>query len=135
MTEVIAFPDVEDLLVTYLGSALPARGDAATVHVTVPDPRPERFVLVPRVGGAKRNLVVDSPTIGLECWAATPGQAYDLCRLTRALVHALPGQTIGGVAFYNVEEFAGPANLPDGGLSGQSRYILTVAVSCRGTAI
>lgn len=133
--EAIAFPDVEDLLVTYLGSELAARGDSATVHVAVPDPRPDRFVLVPRVGGARRNLVVDSPTIGFECWAATPGQAYSLCRLTRALVHALPGKTIDTVAFYAVDEFAGPANLPDGGLSGQARYIFTAAVSCRGIAI
>lgn len=135
MQEVIVFPDVEDLLVAYLSAELPAHGDAATAHVTVPDPRPDRFVLVPRVGGVKRNLVVDSPTVGVECWAATPKQAHDLCQLVRGLLHALPDKTVAGVAFYRMEEFAGPANLPDGGLSGQARYILTVAVSCRGTAI
>lgn len=131
--QVIVFPDVEDLLVTYLSAELAARGDTATVHVTVPNPRPDRFVLVPRVGGPKRSLVVDEPTIGIECWAATPAQALGLCELVRGLVHALPGRTVAGVAFYRTGEFAGPGNLPDPE-SNQARYVLTVWVRVRGAA-
>lgn len=131
--EVVIFPDVEDLLVTYLTAELAARSDPATVHTTVPNPRPDRFVLVPRVGGPKASLVVDNPTIGIECWAATAGQALGLCQLVRGLVHALPGRTVAGVPFYRTSEFAGPANLPDPA-SNQSRYILTVSLRVRGTA-
>lgn len=132
--EAIAFPDVEDLLVIYLTEELAARGDTASVHVAAPDPRPTRFVLVPRVGGTRRNLVVDSASIAFECWADTPARASALCKLVRALVGALPGLTVEGVPFYLVEEFGGPVNLPDPE-SHQSRYTFTASVSCRGTAL
>lgn len=134
MGETIVFPDVEALLVDHLTERLAALGDAATVHVTVPNPRPSRFVLVPRVGGPARNLVVDSATIATECWAATPGQAHDLCQLVRGLIHATAGRTIGGITVYAVGEVAGPANFPDP-LSSQPRYIFTASVQCRGAAI
>lgn len=132
--EPIAFPDVEDLLVTYLTQELADRNDTATVHVQIPTVRPARFVLVPRVGGVRRNLVVDSPTIGFECWDNTAAKAYALCRLVRAFVHALPGRTVDGATFYRVEEFGGPVNLPDS-LSAQARYTFTASLSVRGTAI
>jgi len=132
--EAITFPDVEKLLVDYLTAAYAARSETATVHTIVPNPRPARFTLVPRVGGPARNLVVDEPTIGIECWAATPGAAHDLCQLTRALIRALPGQVLAGVAFYTVGELSGPQQLPDPD-SNQARYIYTPTLTCRGTAL
>ncbi|MPZ66168.1 MAG: hypothetical protein GEU83_11855 [Pseudonocardiaceae bacterium] len=132
--EVIAFPDTEDLLVDYLTEQLPRYGDTATAHVQIPNPRRDRFVVVPRVGGPVRNLVVDEPTIGVECWAATPVQAFGLARLVRGLLHALPGHTVAGVPFYSYSEFTGPTNLPDPE-SGQARYILTAALTVRGAAL
>lgn len=134
MPEVIVFPDVEDALVTYLTAELAARGDTASVHVRVPNPRPDRFVRVPRVGGARANLVTDNATIGVECWAVRGKQAHDLAQMVRGLIFALKGQTAAGVRFYNVTEFAGPAELPDP-TSNQSRYVFTVAVEARGAAI
>lgn len=132
--EVIAFPDIEDLLQQYLTAALAARGDTATVHISVPTTRPDRFVLVPRVGGIRQNLVVDAATIGVECWASTPGQAFGLVRLVRALLGSAAGTVVGGVQVYRVTEAGGPANLPDP-LSQHARYILTVEVAVRGAAI
>src|SRR5262245_41866590 len=130
--QVIVFPDVEALLVTYLQAELLARSDTATVHVSVPNPRPDRFVLVPRLGGARRNIVNDAATIGIACWAATPAQAGGLAQLVRGLVNALPGKVVSSVPFYQVQEFAGPANLPDP-QSDQSRYVFTVSIGVRGT--
>lgn len=134
LVEPILFPDVEELLATYLTTQFTARSEPATVHVRVPATRPDRFVLVPRLGGTRRGLVVDSATIGVECWADRDAPAFDLCALTRALVYALPGKTIQGAVFYRVDEVGGPANFPDPE-SNQSRYVFTVAVSVRGTAI
>jgi len=134
MAEAIAFPDVEALFQSYLTAELGNRGDTATVHTAVPNPRPNRFVLVPRLGGQRRNTVVDDATIGVECWAATNGQAQALAQLVRALIHAAQGTTLAGVQIYRVQEFAGPARLPDPE-SHQARYVLTVSVSVRGTAI
>jgi len=133
MAEVIVFPDLENRLVDYLAAALAERGDPAAVSVTVPNPRPSRFVLVPRIGGVRRNFVVDSATIAVECWDDTDAGAADLAALVRGLVGALPGQVLDGVPVYRVDEFAGPANLPDP-RSAQARYTFTVSISYRGTA-
>lgn len=134
MTEVIVFPDVEDMLVAHLGAELSTRGDIATVHTAVPKERPGRFVLVPRVGGTARNLVIDDATIATESWAATEKQAHDLCQLVRAIMRAMAGQVIGGVTVGAVSDVGGPAKLPDPE-SNQARYIYTASVQARGSAI
>jgi hypothetical protein len=131
--EVIVFGDLEDRLVGYLSAVLAERGDSATVAVTVPNPRPERFVLVPRIGGVRRNLVVDSATIAVECWASTDAEAANLAALVRGLIGALPGQVLDGITIYRVDEFSGPANLPDA-RTAQARYTFTVSISYRGAA-
>lgn len=132
--EPIAFPDAEDLLVQYLGAELAARGESAMVHTQIPISRPDRFVVLPRVGGARRNLVVDSPTIAVECWGNTAESAYGLCRMVRALLGGLVGRIVNGVQFYRVDELGGPVNLPDP-VSHQSRYTMTVSLSLRGIAL
>lgn len=132
--DIVVAPDAEGLLVDYFTAELPAQGDSATAHVNVPDPRPDRFVLVPRIGGTMRNRVVDQPTIGIECWAQTDAQAYGLAALVRGLVHALRGHKLGDVQCYLVDEFGGPSNLPDP-VSSQSRYVLTVSIGLRANKI
>lgn len=134
MAEVIVFPDLEGLLVEYLSEALAVRGESAEAAITVPDPRPDRFVLVPRIGGVRRNLVVDAATIAVECWARTDAQAAALAALVRGLVGVLPSQRLNGVPIYRVDEYSGPANLPDP-RTAQARYTFTVAIAYRGTAI
>lgn len=134
MTEVIVFPDVEQVAVDYLDAELSARGDTASVHTAIPSPRPDRFVRVLRVGGPRRNLVIDEATIVFESWAARAKPSHDLAQLVRALVFAMTGQTIGGVDVKAVGEVGGLANLPDP-VSDQARYTFTASVQCRGTAI
>lgn len=133
--EVIVFPDAEALLVDYLTAELAAHGEADVhVAVTMPNPRPNRCVLVPRLGGARRNLVVDAATIGAECWGTSETDAQGLAQLVRGLLAALPGRVLDGTPVYRVEELGGPVNLPDP-VSGQARYTLTVAVHVRGRAL
>lgn len=132
--ETIVFPDVEAMLVAHLGTELSARGDTATVHTAVPKDRPGRFVIVPRVGGVARNIVIDEATIATESFAKTEGRAHDLCQLVRALMRAMAGQVIGGVTVGAVNDVGGPAKLPDP-VSQQPRYIYTASVQTRGTSI
>lgn len=134
MAPAILFPDVEQLVVDYLSDQYTARSIAATAHTAVPNPRPTLFTLAPRLGGTTRNVVVDQPTLGIECWGPTPGAAYALCALTRALIGGLAGQTIGGVMFYAVAELAGPTQLPDPD-STQARYVYTPSLTCRGASL
>jgi hypothetical protein len=134
MTEPILFPDAEDLLVNYLTDQFAARGIAATAHTRVPNPRPTAFVLVPRVGGTRRNLVVDAPTIGFEVWGNTDKSACDLGRTVRALIFGLAGRVIDGVQCYRVDELVGLTNFPDG-VSAQSRYVFTTTIAFRGVVL
>jgi hypothetical protein len=134
--EAISFPDVEALVIEYLTEEFALISEPATIHTRIPSNRDEtkRFVVVPRVGGTRKDLVVDRVTIGFEAWAATPAQAYDLANKTRALIFALKGHRVNGVQFYEIQEFAGPANLPDT-LSKQPRYVFTTSIFVRGTAL
>lgn len=134
MMQPILFPDVESLVVGYLNTEYTARGNTARAHTKVPNPRPQAFTIVPRLGGTNRNVVVDQPTLGIECWGPTEGAAFDLCALTRALIGALAGRTINGVMFYSVAELSGPTQLPDPE-SNQARYIYTPTLTCRGEPI
>lgn len=132
--EVIVFPDTEELLRAYLERALPRYGYPVPVVVKIPDERPPSFVAVPRVGGTKKTLVTDGPTIGFQCWAARDKAASDLAQVVRALVHSLPGTDSLGVPVYRVQEFAGPVNLPES-LSASPRYTFTAALDVRGRAV
>lgn len=127
MTERITFPDVIELLADHLRTEL---GD---VHVgnRVPNPRPDAFVRVDRVGGIVENRVVDGALLVIEAWAQTEPEAHALAAECREIVHAMEGETIAGTPVYRVLEAAGPATLPDP-VSDQARATQTVTVKVRG---
>lgn len=131
MTEVIAFPDVEALLVADLTAELTARSDTADVATFIPNPRPARLVRVMRAGGPGLDIVRDAPTVIFDCWGTDETDAADLCRLVRALVWSLPARD-GSV--FRVREFAGPSNFPDPA-SANPRYRFTASLHTRGEAI
>ena len=133
MEEVIIFGDIEEALRVHLTAELPDfTADSVTVAVTRPNPMSTRLVLVPRLGGPKRDIVTDGATIGVECFAPTHSGALELAQLARGIIEALPGKTISGLPVYRVQEFAGPAMLPDPD-SDTPRYVFTVRVEFRGT--
>ena len=132
--ETIVFPDATLATVTLLRSGLTALASTATVGAIVPNPRELPFVTVRRLGGVKRNLVVDSATVTVECWAAQDEDAHDLAQLCRALIHAAQGTTVGAVQVYQTAEIGGPASLPDPD-SNDSRYVATYEIGTRGSAV
>lgn len=123
MRPVVIFPDAVEVIIGHLADVLDD-----PVEPRVPNPRPDRFLTVQRVGGARRTIVTDAPLLAFEAWAQSDQDAHDLAQLARAHVHALVG-----TAVYLVEEAGGPALLPDPE-SHQSRYVFTVAVHLRGEA-
>lgn len=129
--QVIIFPDVEALLVQHLTTQLPLHGQAVTAHTQIPQTRPDKFVTVSRAGGTRRTLVVDAATMTVESWGLRPAAAYTLAQVVRGILGALPGAILGGYPVYRVDEFAGPANLPDP-TSGHARYTQTISVFLRG---
>ena len=120
-------PDVIQLLTEYLRAELPG----VQVGARVPSPRPTQFVLVHRLGGTHTWPVRDTPTIGLEAWAGSDPAAYRLCMDARAALWRLRHKQLAdGTQVYRVQEYAGPASLPDP-LSAQPRYVATLAMTIR----
>lgn len=126
MVQVITFPDVEAIAIDWLNDNM-----TEPAHSTVPNPRPDNFVLVFRTGGPKRNLVTDQPQITVESWGTTKSEAHDTAQEARAWLNALQGQVRDGVQVYRVEEAAGPGWLPDP-VSEKPRYTQSFTVALRG---
>lgn len=98
----ILFDDAELWACGYLRTALAARSEDYTDDVFVsnsiplnattgePDRR-DRMVIVRRDGGLGSGVVLDSPRLGIQCWAQSTQDAVDLARMTLALLIAAPG--------------------------------------------
>jgi hypothetical protein len=48
------------------------------VSVTVPFDRPEKLIVVMRLGGHRRDDLVDAPVVGIYCYAPTEQEAWKL---------------------------------------------------------
>jgi hypothetical protein len=125
----VLYGDAEALLADYLNAQL-----TEPVRLRIPKPRPSAFVLVQRLGGTQETPVSEAATLTVEAWGPNDAAAHDLAQMARYWAHTLSGTRVGGVQVYRVQEFAGPARLPDPE-SDQSRYVLTLSVSIRGAAL
>ncbi|ALY08925.1 tail terminator [Arthrobacter phage Savage2526] len=127
--EVIIFGDSEDILrVAVQRDLQKIDGKLWPVGTKVPNPRPNEFVIIRRVGGIQRDLVTDEPTILVEVWAATETRAVRVAQIIRGLLHSY--SQIGEYSILGCDEISGPVNLPDG-LSAQVRYTATYVVAIR----
>lgn len=125
---VVVFPDAVLVVIQYLRPII-----KTSVYSRVPNPRPPEFVRVERLGGIRRNLILDRPRIDVECWADSEEGAADLSATVRAHVLAMAGKR-GDTTVYDVAEVSGPMWLPDSE-SGQPRYSFAVEFSTRGTRL
>ena len=66
--------NTQALLRAALAEALPG----VEVRTRVPDPRPDRLVVVRRTAGGEANALVDRAGVGVECWAPTEQGAWEL---------------------------------------------------------
>ena len=131
---VVAFPDIETVLVEWVGDVLDARSLSQPVSTRVPNPRPSRFVRIQRTGGPQANVVVDGAQVTFECWDDNQPDAAETARVLRAELAAIRNTTTGsGHLMYRTDEFSGPSLLPD--VSGQPRYSWTVRVHVRGVSL
>lgn len=131
MSQLIIFPDAEALLSAGFELMLPEilPGPAIPIHQDVPNPRPpEEFLIVRRIGGTRRDLVTDLPTILIEGWAKRHSRAERITQAARSILHWFTD--INGHFIYVDGEFGGPVNYPDQ-LSGTPRYTSTYSVAIR----
>lgn len=132
--ETIAFPDIEAVLIGWLDDVLDGYDVTSPVSTRVPNPRPSRFIRIQRTGGPRRTLVTDGAQVTVEVWDDNAPGAAATARIVRAVLLAARNVTTpSGDLIYRVEEFSGPALLPD--VSGQPRYSWTVRLHVRGTAL
>ncbi|KQU33564.1 hypothetical protein [Rhodococcus sp. Leaf233] len=135
MSEAIAFPDVEALVVSKLRSELASRDDVAHVSTRMLNPRTKRSVRVFRSGGRRRDLVVDTAQITIQCWDITAPEASALSRLCRAVLSVNRGAwRHDGVQVYHYDEVGGPVFFPDPD-TNLPRYQFTCSLDVRGEAI
>lgn len=140
-TPAVIMPNAEKVLVAFFEAAFAELDgfDDLEVWSRIPDPRPDRWLLVRRVGGGRRDQICDNPMMAIEAWSGSkaeprPSDAHDVCQTALALLHGARGQAIAGTTLSRIEDVAGPANLPDP-TSEQPRYTTTVSVVLRGTAL
>ncbi len=128
----ITFGDVTRVVIARLNIRLVAVPDTARAHRVVPNPRPSRFVIVQRMGGPRTQLhVSERAQITVEAWDNDPEAALQLAQFARAVIYALSGERVDGIQFYGMDEFSGPADLPDDDFSQQSRFTWTMSLHCR----
>lgn len=124
MIQTLAFPDIEDLLSTHLGSALAVPAGTKPASVAP-------FLRVLRTGGPPATRVSDSPQVTVEAWHPRESGAIRLLEDARQVMSNLPGTALDGFRIKSVEIIGGPVNLPDPSTSNY-RYTLTAVVQIRG---
>lgn len=135
VSEVILFPAAETAVIAELSARLTAAGDTARVVGTTPDKRPDRYVRVIRTGGPASSFFMDNAQMTIEAWDVDEVAAEELAQLCRAFIWAASrAGDLNGIPFHSLQEFGGPARLPDP-QTGQYRYTQTVAIELRGSAL
>lgn len=124
----IVFPDIEAVLVTHLEPLV-----GVPVSTRVPNPRPDEFVRLHRVGGVRRDLVTESPMVLVEAYAATSTRARDLGALALRHVHVMPDTDVEGAVIRRIREVGGLQSFPDPE-TDDPRYQFTVQIDTKGVA-
>jgi len=131
MAPLVLFPDPAAVLIGHVAAQLTAHGQAAPVHNAIPNPRPNRFVVVRSAGGGRESVVVDRPMVTVQGWDKRGDLAERLCQWVRAIIHAARGDVVAGVPVYRVDDVGGPVPVPDP-LSAHQVYQCTLQVAMRG---
>lgn len=96
--------NVEASLIEWLPGAV-----GAPAYADVPDPRPERFLMVERTGGTCR-VGIDFPTVAVQAWAET---AYEASELALAVRDAMLLRAVEIPQIRRVDVGSGPYPAPD----------------------
>jgi hypothetical protein len=137
MSELIAQPDVDDVMVQFFITALASREGFADVPAEsgIPNPRPPRHVRTFVTGGVEIDLVTEEALVVVESFAETETAAAELARINDAfLKRAGRDGWLGSTPCRSVRSVSRPQNLPDPLYAG-IRYTATYAIRLRGTVL
>jgi hypothetical protein len=125
----VPYPDVERLLVTYLGGALGVR-----VVTDLPSNLQQILPLVQvgRLGGADDVIGLDRASVDVDVYAAGRAASVALAeRCREALRMDLPGQTLGVVTVAAVRTTLGPTWRPYDDTTNVRRFGATYQITTR----
>lgn len=126
MAEVVIFGDAEAAVVAWMKPRLAP----LKVSTEVPSTRPNELVKVSLTGGYEPNRATERPQLTFECWALTSVRASEICRIVKAHLKALEGETSTGVFVRGVTTVGGPTSFPDP-QTNLPRYQYTAELNCR----
>lgn len=139
MSQLVVFPDVEDLLRVGAGAVLPgAVSFQVEFFVKRPPAFPDVFVIFERIGGGPRDLVTDVATVSVDVYASRggspwQGRAIDLFQIVAAWMRSLENTAdLGGTPVYEVGQQSGPNLNPDPLAPKHARYSGMFTVALRG---
>lgn len=119
----MTWPDATTLLAGWLTDE-----QDVPVRWTVPNPRPDEFVVVRRSGTESDSLDLDAARFDIEVWSGSPGDSpvacHTLANSIRDLIHAMPTGSDPVVR----ARCTGPVWLPDGE-SGSPRVVMAATVT------
>lgn len=122
----MTWPDIVSLVVAHLDAVL----NPIPTATRVPNPRPERFVQVRRVGGLALPPVRDQARLDAFTWAPTEPEAMTVALDVRQELWALAGTDTLGITVYAVTEFLGPRQ-DDDDTTGTPRVWATYGLTFR----
>lgn len=108
-SEVVVFGDLEAAARVWLNPRL----SPVKVATEVPSTRPDELVKVSLTGGFEPNPVTEWSQLTFECWAKDSVRASEICRLVKAHLKAMAGETVVGVFVRRVRTVGNPVSFPD----------------------
>jgi len=108
--------------------------EAATpvpVSDEIPHPRPAKFYVVSRIGGALLNPAVDAPRILIECWGKTSTEAADIGLDAVEAISNAKGKTFNGGKVIGCDDIQGPTDYNDPEIQDRRRSQVTATLYIR----
>jgi hypothetical protein len=119
----LTFPNVESLVVAYLGGRSELAGVAVGVRLPAGYDGKSPAVTVTRVGGEfGSDDQIDRALVRVDAYAGDKVAALNLAGTVRALLWLMPDQEPSGGPVTDVSEHRGPSWLRDPGLASANRY-------------
>lgn len=118
--------DIEQALIDWAPGAMAGLGWTVAVADILTS---AESIAVYRTGGVMRDIVTDSPTIGVDVTAKTKTRASNMAADFRALIHGLEQRELGTIAVQRVQEFGGPSHDPIDDRPNRYSMILSLDVS------
>lgn len=101
----MSFVSVDAMVLSFLTPRV-----SVPVHVSVPEDRPESFIVARRNGGGALNRAIDVATVTVDAWADRDLAASELAEQART---AFLNESLAMPLVSGVEELTGPYSVPD----------------------